>query len=285
MEIKIAKFSGFCIGVRKAVEKALESTTQATYKHPIYCLGHLVHNAFVVHSLREKGVIIVNALDEIHTDGTLIISAHGVPPQIIKQAPKKKLTLLDTTCIQVNKVQKLAQQLSEEGRYVIIIGDKNHPEVKGVKEWAGPNSVIISSIEEAEQLCLTTPAGVVSQTTISLNTFQTISDTLVKNASLPVEIYNTICSATHSRQKSAIALAHEVDIMIIIGDKKSANTTRLFELSKQIQPDSYLVSEVSQIDPAWFNHKKITGITAGASTPAQIIESIITAIENISPHE
>jgi len=281
LEIKIAKHAGFCIGVRKAVEKALAATNSYEIKKPIYSLGHLVHNSFVVEELKKKGIIIVNSIDEINTTGTLIISAHGVSPHIFNQVKEKKLDVIDTTCTQVAKVQNLAKQLSNDGYLIIIIGDKNHPEVKGVREWAGTNSYVISNREEILPEILTKKIGIISQTTISLELFDTISKSIREKATAEVKIFNTICSATSTRQKAAITLAHEVDAMLIIGDNKSANTNRLYELSKGIQENSYLVAEPSIINKEWLLNKKNVGITAGASTPIEIIDSVIKKLRDM----
>lgn len=278
MEIKIAKHAGFCFGVTKAIEKAFSSVDDKNIKKPLYSLGHIVHNTHVVNDLEKKGVTIVSDIKEINTEGTLIISAHGVAPQIFEAAEKKGLQVIDTTCIKVKKVQELAQNLKKEGFFIVIIGDPNHPEVKGVKEWAGNNSLIIPSKDAISKIDFSQKIGILAQTTITKDQFESISESIKSKAYLEVKAFNTICNATNTRQKAARELAKEVDIMLIIGDTKSANTKKLYEISKQIISDSYLISNLEDIDIKWFNKKSKIGITAGASTPQSIIDAVVNKL-------
>lgn len=281
MEIRIAKHAGFCFGVTKAVEKAFSSVDDKDIKKPLYSLGHIVHNTHVVNDLEKKGVTIVSDIKEINTDGTLIISAHGVAPRIFEAANQKGLQVIDTTCIKVKKVQEQAQTLKEEGYFIVIIGDPNHPEVKGVKEWAGNNSLIVPSMDASSNIDFSQKIGILAQTTITKDQFDHISQAIKEKATFEVKVFNTICNATNTRQKAARELAKEVDIMLIIGDTKSANTKKLYEISKQIISDSHLISNLEDINLAWFNNKFKIGITAGASTPNKIIDAVVNKLKSL----
>jgi (E)-4-hydroxy-3-methyl-but-2-enyl pyrophosphate reductase len=279
MKYKIAKHAGFCFGVRRAVENANATLADKAVKQPVYSLGHLVHNTKVVSELESKGIKVIESLEEIDDKGSVIISAHGVSPQIVDEVKEKGLDLIDTTCTQVQKVQKLAKQLNTNDYFVVIVGDKNHPEVKGVKEWAGSKSLVVSNVKDLKDVNYEKKIGVISQTTVSVSFFNSIVDALSRQAKKEINVHNTVCNATSTRQKEAEELAREVDLMLVLGDTKSANTKRLYEISKKILFDTYLITGLGDIEDRWLIGKKLVGITAGASTPHSVIDEVLGFLE------
>jgi small subunit ribosomal protein S1 len=241
MELKIAKNAGFCEGVERAYRIALKQTQSG---RDVYMLGNLVHNSQVITRLKNLGVKTVNNVSEIPEDanGILIISAHGVAPQIYEQAKRKNLKIVDTTCSWVKKAQRIARQLAGENRLVIIVGDKGHVEVKGLVGWSGGNALVIENPEDIEKPPLSSAqkAGILAQTTQSENNFNKIVAEAKKKVS-DLKEFNTICGATSKRQHEAVTLARKVDLMLIIGDKMSANTKRLAELKtlQAASPESH----------------------------------------------
>ena len=281
MNVFIAKHSGFCYGVKEAVDQAIELVRSNQDKLPIYNLGNLVHNSYVVDDFRKKGVQVVKDLDEIKTKGYLIISAHGVPPQILKKAQEKGLVVVDTTCIHVVRVQKIVSNMKAKGAQIIIIGDEGHPEVVGIRQWAGENAVVINKPEDCENMQFNKKVVVVSQTTQSKENFNNIVDKISANKSIEdLEVVNTICGATSARQNSAKELAEKVDLMLVIGDYKSSNTKKLAELSKAIQPHTHLIQSVKELDPVWLQGVNNVGVTAGASTPDFIVEEVVGFVKS-----
>src|SRR3989339_966823 len=274
MQIFIADSSGFCEGVSAAYNKAKEH-------RDIYMLGNLVHNTQVVEKLKQQGIKVIKDINEIKDGETLLISAHGVPPSVYEEAKKKKLKIIDTTCSWVKRAQKLAQEMVEKGYQLIIIGDKNHPEVKGILGWSEGKGIVVSPKDEGENIFsrLQDKVGVVAQTTQSEENFNEIVKYLQGKVK-DLIVHKTICGATQKRQKAAIDLAKKVDVMLIIGDKMSANTKRLTELCAKTGTPTYQIQnkkEGEEIFPRLRDKNKI-GITAGASTHAWAIKEICDII-------
>lgn len=269
MKILLAEHQGFCYGVRRAVEMAHAC---AQDRKPAYTLGPIIHNPQVVASLAQEGVGLANHLDEIQ-DGTVIIRSHGVGPAIYGKAEEKGLTVVDATCPHVKKAQQAAADLAKDRYKVVIIGEKNHPEVKSILEWAGSNAVVIESIAEAEVLPDFKHMGVVVQTTFSAQLFEKIVAVLREKCQ-DVKIDRTICMATDLRQKAARELACKVDIMIVVGGKNSANTARLVQVCQEAGCQVHHVETEQELEKDWFTGVDTAGITAGASTPDWLIEEV-----------
>ncbi len=266
MKVICAENMGFCSGVKRALDMVLNERNA-------YTLGQLIHNPQVVELLEKKGIKVVNSVDE--ADRTLIITAHGTPKSNIEKAKKKELRIIDTTCPLVKRVHELAVEFDKKEYKIILLGDKEHQEVKGTASNA-KDVTIISSDEEASKMKLD-KACFLSQTTQSLEKFKEIADILKKN--IPeLKIFNTICDATKKRQDSAMNLAKKVDLMIIIGGYNSANTKRLKEICNKIVETKH-IEKADEIDFEWFKDKKIVGLTAGASTPDQVIKRVKDRIE------
>lgn len=269
MEVVLAEYLGFCYGVKRAIKIARENAS--TDNKIAATLGPIIHNPQMVTRLKDDGVGAINSLDEMDK-GTVIIRSHGVGPDIYKEARAKNLTLVDATCPHVRRAQLAAKALVDEGYNVVIVGEKNHPEVKSIFEWTNDTATIVESIEEAETVEKCVKLGIVSQTTFSGENFKKIVMTLL-DKSQELKIERTICTATLERQKAAVELAEKVDLMLVIGGKNSANTTRLYQLCKE-KCATYHIETADELSDQWFDKIKKIGITAGASTPDWIIKEV-----------
>ncbi len=272
MIIYRAKKAGFCFGVKRAIELALRTAQQSS--KPIYSLGPLIHNTQVVNSLAQKGIKTIDSLEQAQAGGTLLIRSHGESRNVLEAAQIQGLQIVDATCPFVQKAQNTAAQMWAQGKKVIIFGNKEHPEVKGILSWTNNQAVVIKNQAEAEQLELNQePAGLLAQTTQVLAKFQSIAKILQQKTS-DLEIVNTICHATAKRQEAAVELAKTVEAMVVIGDPQSANTAKLTELCKGTGTTTYQVETADNINPLKLAGVRTIGITAGASTPQQIIEAV-----------
>ena len=268
MEVILADYLGFCYGVKRAIHMARSSAQPG----PARTLGPIIHNPQMVSRLAAEGVEAVNSLADAPEDGTVIIRSHGVGPQVYEEAKERDLQMVDATCPHVKKAQMAAHQLSQDGFSVVIVGEKKHPEVKSIFEWSGRNALVVETEEEAAQIAPCDKLGIVAQTTFSGDKFQSIVACLL-NKSNDIHIIRTICTATDQRQKAAIDLAGKVDMMLVIGGKNSANTTRLAQLCAEKTMTHHLET-ASELQDEWFHNIKKIGITAGASTPDWIIKEV-----------
>lgn len=274
MKIRIAENAGFCYGVRRAIKIA----DQALEKNDtIYSLGPIIHNPQVVSEYERKGLKVIENISE--AKNAVLIRSHGISPQIYQLISKKNLECIDATCPFVKEAQDYAKKLYEENYFVVIIGDKNHPEVQAHIAYANYKAQVINSKEEASNI-QAQKIGVISQTTQSVDNFVSIVSELVKSAK-EIRIFNTICDATEKRQESAKELAKVSDIMIVIGGKNSANTRKLYEICLNFCKKVYHIETKQELKKEWFDSVENIGITAGASTPSWLIEDVIRAIEDI----
>ena len=274
MEVILAEHLGFCYGVKRAIEIARDN---ASPNGTSSTLGPIIHNPQMVEHLRKEGVGTVDSLDEME-DGLIIIRSHGVGPKVYETAESRGLELVDATCPHVKKAQLSAKLLSEEGYTVVIIGEKNHPEVKSIFEWTMHGAHIIETEAEAEELPRIGKLGIVSQTTFSAKRFQTIVSRLLEK-SREIKILRTICTATDLRQKAALELAENVDMMLVIGGKNSANTSRLAQICAT-KCKTYHIETVVELQDDWMKGVNKIGITAGASTPDWIIKEVYKQCQN-----
>lgn len=277
MNIQIARHAGFCSGVERAYNIAIET---AKKNIPVYVLGYLVHNSAVISRLEDLGIKTISSLSEIPpgNECVLIISAHGVGPEIYEEAKNRCAEIVDTTCAWVKKAQKIARDLSVSGYQVIIAGDKDHTEVKGIAGWAGlENAKIIEDPSQVDSMDLQGKAAVVAQTTQSLENFNSIVEK-VRGRVGNLVVHNTICGATSRRQDSAVELAKRSDIMLVIGDARSANTKRLKELCEKTGIPTYQIQNAGELDKNWLKGKENIGVTAGASTPEEVILQVVNKI-------
>lgn len=275
-KIIVAKYGGFCFGVKKAVNLAMETARRHDSKRPLYSYGPLIHNEQVTDRLASRGVEVIDSLDAID-NADLIIRSHGVPAAVYDSAKAQGLSLIDTTCVFVKRVHDIVKQHSEQGDQVVIIGDKNHPEIIGISGWCS-GSIIINSVQEAKRINTDKALCVVAQTTLNTGKWQEITDYLVK-AHQPCHLYNTICSATKQRQDEVREIAKQVDLMIVIGGKNSSNTQKLYEISQKICKKSLLIQDFTQIEVKFIRKYGSIGIVAGASTPDWIIDEVIQKLK------
>ena len=274
MEVILAEHLGFCYGVKRAIEIARQNaSTDGTSS----TLGPIIHNPQMVERLKNEGVGTVSSLDEME-DGLVIIRSHGVGPKVYEEAESRGLELVDATCPHVKKAQLSAKLLSEEGYTVVIVGEKNHPEVKSIFEWTAHGAHIIETEAEAEALPRIGKLGIVSQTTFSGEKFRSIVSCLLEK-SREIKILRTICTATDLRQEAALELAKKVDVMIVVGGKNSANTSRLAQLCAT-KCKTYHIETVAELQDEWLDHVNKIGITAGASTPDWIIKEVYKQCQN-----
>ena len=277
IKINIAKNAGFCFGVKRAVKMALDGAS--LYKD-IYMLGDIVHNEHVIEKIKEAGIIIVNNIDKVEK-GALILRAHGTPPNIYNEAKKRKLKIIDATCPLVLEIHSIVKELEKEGYKVIIIGDYNHDEVIGIASHL-KNPIIIAKPEDVHSKINKhiTKVGIVLQSTQNIeNAKRTISEIIPHCREL--KFVDTICGPTKSYQREIRTMPKENDVMIIVGSYTSANTCRLKEISKSLNPKSYQVESKDDIKTEWFESVNTVGVTAGASTPDWIIEEVVEKIKSI----
>lgn len=279
MEIILADHSGTCWGVKRSIKIAFEAVRGENRQ--TYSLGPLIHNPQVVSKLEQEGVKLVNDVSQIES-GTVLIRTHGAPPAV-KEAldSKAEVKIVDATCPIVSRSQRIASKLGQDGYKVVIVGDRNHPEVKGVLGFAGEGAMAVNTPEEAEELRRTAKLGILAQTTITLQHFQRIVNALVPKA-LEFKIFNTLCNETSKTQESTQALADEVDMMVVIGGKNSANTIHLVEICREKNLEAYHIEQASELRPEWFTGKSRVGVTAGASTPDWIIEEVLNQLKQIA---
>ncbi|MCR5833614.1 MAG: 4-hydroxy-3-methylbut-2-enyl diphosphate reductase [Selenomonadaceae bacterium] len=273
MEVILSQYLGFCYGVKRAIKIAKEHADGKSCT-----LGPIIHNPQMVERLKAEGVGSVEDLTAMG-EGTIIIRSHGVGPQVYEEAKARGLNIVDATCPHVKKAQLSAKELAEDGRQVVIIGEKNHPEVKSIFEWSNRRAIILETEDEAKNFAPCQKLGVVSQTTVSGENFIKIVKQLL-NKSHDIRILRTICTATDQRQSAALDLASKVDVMLVIGGRNSANTTRLAQLCEE-KCRTYHIETAEEISPEWFNKVKKIGITAGASTPDWIIGEVYKKCQRI----
>jgi len=278
LEIMVAKNAGFCFGVSRAVKMAREAAGER--REGIYTLGALIHNPQVVGKLEEEGIVAADSVDDIADGSVVVIRSHGVSPHVFVSLEDKKVKIIDATCPFVRKAQKIARDFSNGGYFVIVVGEKNHPEVIGIIGNISGDFSVIRTVEEAKKLELSRKrVAILAQTTQSRSLFNEVIE-LVKSMGCSEVIWkDTICDATTLRQDDTCRLAKQSDKMIIIGGRNSANTARLAELSKRYCKDTYHIETAEELDKVNFCGDNRVGISAGASTPEWIIQEVIKKIE------
>jgi len=270
MKVYQARYGGVCFGVQRAIKIALDAVQN---NKPVYSLGPLIHNRVAVEELRKNGIITVDDIGSIKGK-KVIVRSHGVHPKILHTLRKKHCDIIDATCPRVRRAQRYVEKLVQEGYYVIIIGEKEHPEVKGLLGYGGSHAQVYSD----EMLLKKRKIGVVPQTTLDLERFNKAIAHMLSSV-LEMKIYNTICKATILRIREAKRIAKKADVMIVVGGKNSANTTRLYEVCKMIKP-SHHIETIKEISSEWFKNAKSVGVTAGASTPKEQVEAVVQYIKN-----
>ena len=292
MEIIKAEKAGFCFGVANAVDKTFEILDNKRDDMFVFSYGELIHNDNVINKLAQKGMRVVHTVEEIFTEtnghpekATVIIRAHGISPEKQREIESSGCTVIDATCPFVAKIHKLVSRQYKEGRKIIIIGDAAHPEVIGTNGWCDEDAVILSSVSEAESFVLSSEINilysVVAQTTFSKKIFDEICEILKKSFD-NVNFFDTICSATSLRQEETEKIASQTDLMIVVGDRKSSNTCKLFDLSSRLCENVLFVENAAELDVSRIDKYKKVGVTAGASVPDWIIGEVIGKMSEIN---
>lgn len=276
MKIQLASSYGFCFGVKRAIEIAEEHQGSVTY-------GPLIHNKDEINRLKAGfNIGLAENLNDIHTDDAVVIRTHGIPKNELAALKKQDHKVIDATCPYVATPQNIVEKMSQEGYSIVIFGDKDHPEIKGVVSYAvdREDAFIVLESEELHELPLKGKVAVVSQTTKKPEDFAKIVNALMLTRK-EIRVFNTICNATFENQDAASDLAKDADVMIVIGGKHSSNTKQLHSICKRDCDDSYLVENETELEDSWFEGKEFCGISAGASTPDWVVQNVINKIQEI----
>ena len=276
-EVILAKSAGFCFGVKRAVDTVYEQTG----KKNVYTFGPIIHNEEVVKDLEKKGVFVINTMEELDdiTEGTVIIRSHGVSSAVYEALQKKGVEIVDATCPFVLKIHNIVKQESANGKQIVIIGNEKHPEVEGIMGWSKTQVHVVDTAEKAQNLQLDPQREVciVSQTTFNYNKFKELVE-IISEKGYNIIICNTICNATEERQTEAREIAKRVDAMIVVGGSSSSNTRKLYEICKNECKDTYYIQTLNDLDMTSLGKADCIGITAGASTPNNIIQEVYTNV-------
>ena len=280
MNVKVAETAGFCFGVQRAVDRVYDLI--GSDAAPIYTLGPIIHNEEVVSDLEKKGVAVISEEDlATLKDGTVVIRSHGVGRKVYDKIKKYGLGYVDVTCPFVLKIHKIVERESARGAHIVIIGDPDHPEVQGICGWCQGPYTVIKNQGEAE--AFVPPKGkkisIVSQTTFNYNKFQELVEKISKKG-YDSSVLNTICNATQERQVEAMRIASQVDVMLVIGGKHSSNTQKLYDICRKECKNTYYIQTLGDFNPECISSVRSVGITAGASTPNNIIEEVHTKCQS-----
>ena len=277
MNVELAKTAGFCFGVKRAVDTVYQQIEQ--YRgEKIFTYGPIIHNEEVIKDLRSHGVEVLNDEEELKTADAdvVVIRSHGVAKYIYDILEERGITCVDATCPFVKKIHKIVAEKSAEGSYIVIVGNGEHPEVQGIRGWAGEQVTVVQTQEDAERFVLPDKdqkVCIVAQTTFNYNKFKELVEIISKKR-YDIVVLNTICNATKERQTEARQIAARVDAMVVIGDKRSSNTQKLFEICKEECLNTYYIQTLDDLDINQLRSVESVGITAGASTPNKIIEEV-----------
>lgn len=271
MKVRLARSLGFCFGVKRAINIAEEYKNTPT-------LGPLIHNKKEIDRLQDDfGVSVIESAEDALEESSVIVRTHGIERDKRELLKDRGVDIIDATCPYVTKPQKICEDMSAKGYQIVIFGDIEHPEVKGVMSYSKSKPIVVGSVDELVNMEFEQKVALVSQTTKKISNFLKIVDYLIRRCG-EVRVFNTICNATSQNQDAARELAKEADIVIVVGGKNSSNTKQLLTICKEYT-DAYLVEDESEIEEKWFKGKSLCGISAGASTPDWIISKIVKKIE------
>lgn len=277
-KIKLARHAGFCFGVRRAIKIAEDSL--AGKKKPIFCWGELIHNTSVVQYLEKRGLKVVENLKKIPRGSFLIIRSHGASPEIFAEAKKRRIIIIDATCPFVQKAQAIAKDFYQKNYQAVIVGDKNHPEVIGIRANTKNTALVVSGEAEAEKIKKFPQIGLLIQTTGETELLKKIEAILHKKTK-NLTIANTICLNSFSKKEEIKTMAKDMDILLVIGDRKSNNTKKLFEVGIACGIKTHQIESAKEIKAEWLQGKVKIGITAGASTPDVLIKQVEDRVRKI----
>ncbi len=285
MQILIGKYSGYCPGVKRAIkmlDKEVLSLKTSTSGNHIYTLGEIIHNPGVNKSYTKKGIKILNDIKEINSldSNTVVIRSHGVSPAVKKELETLNINIVDATCPFVVKAQKIAKELNDTGYFIVLLGERNHPEVDGIAGNMKPdNYIIVENKHEIKDFPGKRKVAMLSQTTQTIKNFNSVSQKLSSLFDYEFRIFKTICKTTILRQKEALELATKSDVVIVVGGRNSANTRHLSELALTVQKNTYQVENGDEVEKKWFKNTDKVAIISGASTPYSDLENIRVKIE------
>ncbi|SFV67971.1 4-hydroxy-3-methylbut-2-enyl diphosphate reductase [hydrothermal vent metagenome] len=275
MKIELAENYGFCFGVKRAIKIAEENSNASTY-------GPLIHNSKEIARLdKDFKVGLVDDFTRFKKGEKAIVRTHGIVKDELFALLKEGVDVVDATCPYVTKPQEICQEMSEEGYDVVIFGDENHPEIKGVKSYATHGALVVTNVEDVKKLKLKEKIALVAQTTRKVEDYMAIARYLIPRYK-EVRVFNTICNATFENQDAVEKISLNADVMIVIGGKNSSNTKELFSIAKDNCPNSYHIEDETELQESWFDGKEFCGLSAGASTPDWIIKNVISSIQNIT---
>jgi len=282
MKVVVADKRGFCFGVQDAVELALR-TASGSPRGSVYVLGPIIHNPQEVRRLEDAGVSQVTQLDQVPPGSTLLIRSHGIRPEVIAEAERRGLKVVDATCTLVKRAQQIVRQLHDEGYTVVMVGDAQHPEVVGVIGYA-PNVIVVDSEQEVpERVPPGGRLGIVAQTTHAPEHVARIVSTIVVRPYREIRIVNTLCNEVGRRQEAAVRLCGHVDVMFVLGGLHSANTRQLARLCEQQGVTTWHLETWEQFRPEMIAGKRVAGVTAGTSTPEWVIREFVQRLEAVGP--
>ena len=277
MKLLVAKSAGFCFGVKRAMDIALEASRK--YPKRLHTLGPLIHNPQAVEYLENLGVKAKERIEDL-PGGTVIFRSHGVSLQDLKKARKRSLRIIDATCPMVKRAQRFAKFLHNHGYALMIVGDADHPEVEAIRSYIEEDVHVVSSAESARRLGPWEKLGVIAQTTQSSSLFREVVASVLEK-SKEVRVFNTVCQATTLRQREAIDIARKVDCMVVVGGYNSGNTQRLASICKEVQPRTYHIEKAGDLRPRRLAGCGRIGLTAGASTPHWIIAQVEAKLQGL----
>ncbi|MDQ7043543.1 MAG: 4-hydroxy-3-methylbut-2-enyl diphosphate reductase [Sulfurimonas sp.] len=275
MKIELAENYGFCFGVKRAIKIAEENVNASTY-------GPLIHNSKEIARLdKDFKVGLVDDFTTFKAGQKAIVRTHGIVKDELAELKKNGVDVVDATCPYVTKPQEICQEMSEDGYDVVIFGDENHPEIKGVKSYATNGAIVVTSVDEVKKLKLKEKIALVAQTTRKVEDYMAIATYLIPRYK-EVRVFNTICNATFENQDAVDKISKNADVMLVIGGKNSSNTKELYSIAKENCSNSYHIEDENELQKDWFVGKKFCGLSAGASTPDWIIQNVINSIQKIT---
>jgi 4-hydroxy-3-methylbut-2-en-1-yl diphosphate reductase len=282
MKVILANPRGFCAGVDRAIE--IVERALAIHGAPIYVRHEVVHNKYVVEDLRAKGARFVEELAEVPSGSTVVFSAHGVSIAVRVEAEKRGLRVFDATCPLVTKVHSEVARMREQGREIVMVGHKGHPEVEGTMGQVKEGMYLVESVADVESLKVTEPGNLafVTQTTLSVDDARAITDALRRRfPGVKGPKKDDICYATQNRQDAVKALASQCDVVIVVGSPNSSNSNRLREVAANLGVESYMLDDATALNPDWLKGKKVVGVTAGASAPEVLVQGVIARLVSL----
>ncbi|RFT15136.1 MAG: 4-hydroxy-3-methylbut-2-enyl diphosphate reductase [Candidatus Saccharicenans subterraneus] len=277
MEIIVARNSGFCYGVRRALQLARKTGQKSRQR--IFSWGEIIHNPEVITSLQKDGILVADSLSQLKPGDTVLIRSHGISPAVYRALRKKKVRLVDATCPIVKKIQQTVDRLSRQSGEIIIVGNKNHPEIQGLLGYSRGKARVVENEEQARALPFRKKRAVLAQSTQDGQLFSQVVGVLAEKTA-ELQVFNTICQSTRIRQVATAELARRVEALLIIGGRNSSNTNKLYQISRRLLPRTYFIESAEEITPEMLRGVNKIGLSGGASTPPEVINKTVAAIRH-----